>query len=228
MNLELAFSLDDTTTTTSKAKPYLEKAFDIGADVAETTGDLLGKGVDFINDAGTALFSTVTSDEFGTAQARAFASNLFTPSSELTESMLNDSDIAALKDAVASAQSNKRSYFTYDDFGTKNSETLKRGLRESFTDAKARMAHFVGSGGKIYTDDEGNTIVEDLYDFNPGPRRVKFWEGLKAGTIDTDALEDASPIELLSILAYAAQENRRESGEAADSKIRINLGKLGE
>ena len=44
----------------------------------------------------------------------------------------------------------------------------------------------------------------------------------------TDSLEDASPIELLSILAYAAQETRKQSGKEADSKIRINLGKLGD
>jgi|11BtaG_2_1085332.scaffolds.fasta_scaffold00127_23 hypothetical protein len=211
------------------------KILDFGSDLLEkgtsaamAVGESVGEGLDYIQDAGTSLYSTVTAEGFGTAQARAFTSNLLTPGSELNESMLNESDITALKEAVTSARSSNRGYFTYDDFNTKNEETLKRGFKESFTDPKARMAHFVGSGGKIYTDDEGNTIVEDLYDFNPGPRRVKFWEGLKAGTIDTDSLEDASPIELLSILAYAAQETRKQSGKEADSKIRINLGKLGD
>lgn len=209
---------------------------DLGSDVVETAGDIaesvggaVETGLDFVQSAGEGVLSfldTVTDENFGTSQARAYMKNLINPGSELTADMLNDEDRSALAEVVSNARAAGRDYLTYADYGTSNSETLEKGLKTSFTDPKARIGHLVGSGGKIYVDEEGNTIVEDTYDFNPGPKRVAFWEDLKKGAVDIDLISDANPIELLSMLAYAAQETRKSNGKAADSKIVFNLGKL--
>lgn len=209
---------------------------DLGSDVVETAGDIaesvggaVETGLDFVQSAGEGVLSfldTVTDENFGTSQARAYMKNLINPGSELTADMLNDEDRSALAEVVSNARAAGRDYLTYADYGTSNSETLEKGLKTSFTDPKARIGHLVGSGGKIYVDEEGNTIVEDLYDFNPGKKRVAFWEGLKEGSVDMDLISDANPIELLSMLAYAAQEQRKSKGRASDSKIVFNLGKL--
>jgi hypothetical protein len=208
------------------------KILDFGSDILEkgtsaamAVGESVGKGLDFVQDTGTDIYSAVTSEGFGVAQAKAFASNLFTPGAELNESMLNEADFDSLRKAVKAAKNDGRSFFRYKDFGTENEDVLEVSMKESFSNPDMRMAHFIGSGGKIYTDDEGNTIIEDSYEFNPGKMRVQFWESLKKGELNMDVLGDANPIELLSILAYAAQEVRKGSGKTFDSKIKINLGK---
>lgn len=223
-----------------EAKNFTEQA----TQTATKTGyNIIGKAVDFLEtapdpvqmlqetgqemgQAAIELYNTITDENFGTAQAKAFTRNLINPSSDFDESLLSDVDKQTLTEAVRSARKNKRSYFKYGDFGTTDAETLKGSLLDSFSDPKQRMAHFVGSGGKITQDEEGNTIVEDTYDFNPGPRRKAFWEGLTKGTLDTSAVKGASAIELLSMLGYAAQEFRRQQGKQAETKIRINLGKI--
>jgi len=198
-----------------------------GVSEAVSSGiNTMGEVVENTRETVYSALETVTSDGFGTSQARAYLRNFLNPGSEFTENMLNDEDKDALKTVVRSARSKGRNYLTYSDFGTSNAETLNRGFKESFSDPLARMAHLVGSGGKISVDDDGNTIVEDTYDFNVGPKRLAFWEGLKKGEVDMETISDANPIELLSMLAYAAQERRRETGADADSKIVFNLGKL--
>lgn len=206
-------------------KEYSSDLLEKGTSAAMTVGETVGKGLDFVQDTGSDIYSAVTSEGFGVAQAKAFASNLFTPGAELNESMLNEADFESLRNAVKVAKNDGRSYFKYKDFGTENEDVLEVSMKESFSNPNMRMAHFIGSGGKIYTDDEGNTIIEDSYEFNPGKMRVQFWESLKKGELNMDVLGDANPIELLSILAYAAQETRKGSGKTFDSKIKINLGK---
>lgn len=188
---------------------------------------------EFMGEAKEAVVSTAQSametyEDFGTSQAAAFMTNLFSPDTDMTEEMLQENDIQALKEAVKSARNANRSYFVYGDFGTTNEETLQKGFVESFIDPKARMGHFVGSGGKIYTDDQGNTIVEDTYNFNVGPKRQAVWQKLKDGTIDYQTLSKSTPLEIISILGFAVQEYRKESNQPYETQIKINLGKIEE
>ena len=205
------------------------KLFDVAGDVVDSVAGAVESGVEVASNVGetvSSIYETVTNPGFGTSQARAYLSNFLTPGADFTEDMLDEGDKSALIDVVKSARKANRDYLTYKDFGTTNTETLNRGFKESFSDPTARMAHLVGSGGEISVDAEGNTIVTDLYDFNPGPKRIAFWDKLKNGEVDMDAIGDANPIELLSMLAYAAQEQRKSKGKPADSKIVFNLGKL--
>jgi len=188
---------------------------------------------DFMSEAKETVVSTAQSavdtyEAFGTSQANAFMTNLFSPDTDMTEEMLGESDIQALKEAVQSARNANRSYFVYGDFGTTNEETLKKGFVESFVDPKARMGHFVGSGGKIYTDDQGNTIIEDTYNFNVGKKRQAVWQKFKDGSIDYQTLSKSTPLEIISILGFAAQEYRKDTNQPHETKIRINLGKIEE
>lgn len=249
--IEQATGSSITDTVASAASTVADTASDVASTVSGAVSDtakaigkynIVGKVSDFLSNVpdpleavqsgvqGTGaatqeVIESVAKGDFGTTQAQAWANNFFNPT-DFTETMLSDAEKNSLIEAVKSANKDGRGYFVYGDFGTSNKETLKTSMLESFTNPKTRMSHFVGSGGKIYKDEEGNTIVEDKYDFNVGPKRKAFMDAITKGEVDVSLMSDATPIEWMSMFAYAAQEARRKLGKRADSQIKINLGKI--
>jgi uncharacterized membrane protein YdfJ with MMPL/SSD domain len=61
----------------------------------------------------------------------------------MTEEMLGEKDIQALKEAVQLARNANRSYFVYGDFGTTNEETLQKGFIDSLTKIRILLNRFL-------------------------------------------------------------------------------------
>jgi hypothetical protein len=185
--------------------------------------DPLGALQDVAQTAGEAV------QDFGTSEFRFLFQNFFKAGSTLTESDLNNTDLDKLKDAVRKAQSEGRSSLSYPDFGTSEQEVLKGSPLTGLFDTDMRMARTIG-GVKFSTNDKGETVITNTYNFNKGPKRQTFFEAKKSGDSETalKVLLDAAqnPVELASIIAYAKQEELREAGKPYETEMVINLGVL--
>lgn len=166
---------------------------------------------------------------FGTAEARFFLGNFTNPGGTSTEKDLNSKDLEVLIEAVAKAKAEGRSSLDYKDFGTSEGEVLKGGLTAGFFDTNMRLARTLG-GLNFATNEDGDTVINNTYNFNPGAKRKKYLEAVISGN-DSDALKIltnsiSNPVELLSIIGYAKQEELREAGEPFETEMSINLGKV--
>jgi peptidoglycan hydrolase-like protein with peptidoglycan-binding domain len=161
----------------------------------------------------------------GTSEFRFFAGNLINPGSTKTENSLNKSDIKALRSAVSTSMQDNRSYTTYEDFGFDEMEVNKYSALSGIVDPDLRMARSVGVFN-FDVDDKGNVFIKDTFDFNPGPKRIAYYEALKKGN-KKDALAmlaDASPVQAASMVGYAKQESLKEENKPYQTQININLG----
>lgn len=185
--------------------------------------DPLGALQDAAQSAGEAV------QDFGTSEFRFLFQNFFKAGTTLTESDLNSTDLDKLKDAVRKAQSEGRSSLSYPDFGTSEQEVLKGSPLTGLFDTDMRMARTIG-GVQFSTNDKGETVITNTYNFNEGPKRKTFFEAKKSGDAETalKVLLDAAqnPVELASIIAYAKQEELREEGKPYETEMVINLGVL--
>jgi hypothetical protein len=185
--------------------------------------DPLGALQDAAQGAGEAI------QDFGTSEFRFLFQNFFKAGTTLTESDLNSTDLDKLKDAVRNAQNEGRSSLSYPDFGTSEQEVLKGSPLTGLFDTDMRMARTIG-GVQFSTNDKGETVITNTYNFNEGPKRKTFFEAKKSGDAETalKVLLDAAqnPVELASIIAYAKQEELREAGKPYETEMVINLGVL--
>ena len=203
--------------------PESDDVMDAAAATVETVGGALGTAQDKIVEAGQAV------QDFGTSEFRFLFQNFFKAGTTLTESDLNSTDLDKLKDAVRKAQSEGRSSLSYPDFGTSEQEVLKGNPLTGLFDTDMRMARTIG-GVQFSTNDKGETVITNTYNFNEGPKRKTFFEAKKSGDAETalKVLLDAAqnPVELASIIAYAKQEELREEGKPYETEMVINLGVL--
>lgn len=167
----------------------------------------------------------------GTSEYRFFANNIINPGGTYTEKDLNGSDKRLLKKAISNARADGRSYVDYaKDFGVDEKDVNKASPFAGIIDPTMRMARTVGVF-RFSTDDEGNTIIEDTFDFNYGPKRGAYQDAVKKGD-RTEALyllsplAGTSPVEAASMIGYVRQENLKARGEPYQTNIRINLGKF--
>ena len=167
----------------------------------------------------------------GTAEFRFFGNNIIKPGGTYTEKDLNTSDKKLLKKAIASAKADGRNYIDYEkDLGVEEMEVNKASPFAGIADPAMRMARSIGVFS-FTNDKDGNTIIEDTFDFNPGPKRIAYYEALKRGDKKEalyllSPLANTSPVEAASMIGYARQENLKAEGEAYQTIIRINLGKV--
>ena len=167
----------------------------------------------------------------GTSEYRFFANNIINPGGTYTERDLNGSDKRLLKKAISSARSDGRSYVDYEkDFGIDEKDVNKASPLAGIADPTMRMARTVGVF-RFFTDDEGNTIIEDTFDFNYGPKRGAYQEAVQKGNKKEalyllSPLSGTSPVEAASMIGYVRQENLKARGEPYQTNIRINLGKF--
>lgn len=162
----------------------------------------------------------------GTSEFRFFAGNLTNPGSTRTEKSLNKSDMKALRSAVNIAMQDGRSYTTYEDFGFDEMEVNKYSPLSGVIDPDLRMARSVGVFN-FDINDKGNVVIEDTFDFNPGPKRIAYYEAVKKGNKKEALamLADASPVQAASMVGYAKQESLKEQDKPYETQININLGK---
>jgi hypothetical protein len=217
------------------------------ADVAESAYDLLPESEDIIEVAKNIPdpldFVFKTADEagqksleiledipdFGTSEFRFFYNNLFNAGETLTEENLNATDLETLRQAVIKAKKEGRNSLDYPDFGTSETEVLKESVWSGLLNPDLRMARTVG-GLNFYTDEEGNTVIKNTYNFNKGKKRTTFYNQIKkgdtSGALNTLFESISDPVELASIIAYARQEKLKEEGKPSETELVINLGKL--
>ena len=178
-----------------------------------------------------ALGEALGSLGLGTAEFRFFGNNIIKPGGTYTEKNLNTSDKKLLKKAIASAKADGRNYIDYEkDLGVEEMEVNKASPFAGIVDPAMRMARSIGVFS-FTNDKDGNTIIEDTFDFNPGPKRIAYYEALKRGDKKEalyllSPLANTSPVEAASMIGYARQENLKAKGEAYQTIIRINLGKV--
>lgn len=203
--------------------PESDDVIDAAAATVEAVGSAVGTAQDKIVEAGQAV------QDFGTSEFRFLFQNFFNAGSTLTESDLNSTDLDKLKDAVRKAKSEGRSSLDYPDFGINEQEVLKGSPLTGLFDTDMRMARTLG-GVKFSTNEKGETVITNTYNFNAGPKRKTFYEAKKSGDAETalKVLLDAAqnPVELASIIAYAKQEELREDGKPYETEMVINLGVL--
>lgn len=167
----------------------------------------------------------------GTSEYRFFANNIINPGGTYTEKDLNGSDKRLLKKAISSARADGRNYVDYEkDFGVDEKDVNKASPFAGITDPTMRMARTVGVF-RFSTDDEGNTIIEDTFDFNYGPKRGAYQDAVRRGDRKEalyllSPLAGTSPVEAASMIGYVRQENLKARGEPYQTNIRINLGKF--
>ena len=126
------------------------------------------------------------------------------------------------------AKAEGRTSLDYGDFGTSEGEVLKSGPLAGLFNPDLRLARTLG--GLNFTEEDGNTVIRNTYNFNKGPKRVAYYEAKKKGD-HLKALEILSqavtnPVEAASIIGYARQEELKEKGEPFESEMVINLGEL--
>jgi len=191
--------------------------------VVETVGSLPRVISEGVEKAGSNLL------ESGTSEFRFFLQNYFKPGSTVSEDNLNETDIRILRDTVAKAKEEGRSFVDYEDFQSTQGTVLKGSMLTGLFNPELRMARTLG-GFQFKEDKDGNTIVTNTYNFNPGPKRKEYLEAVREGKTMEGLevlLESATdPVELASILAYAKQELRKDEGEPSETEMVINLGKI--
>ncbi len=162
----------------------------------------------------------------GTSEFRFFAGNLTNPGSTRTEKSLNKSDMKALRSAVNTAMQDGRSYTKYEDFGFDEMEVNKYGPLSGVIDPDLRMVRSIGVFN-FTVNDKGNVVIKDTFDFNPGPKRIAYYEAVKKGNKKEALamLADASPVQAASMVGYAKQESLKEQDKPYETQISINLGK---
>ena len=195
---------------------------DVASEVVETTPEV----VENLKERAGVVSESVS--DFGSSEYRFFAANLFNSGGNLTQDDLNEKDISTLAKAVKKAKAEGRTSLDYGDFGTSESEVLKSGPLAGLFNPELRLARTLG--GLNFTEEDGDTVIRNTYNFNKGPKRVAYYEAKKNGD-HLKALEILSqavtnPVEAASIIGYARQEELREKGEPFESEMVINLGKL--
>ena len=142
---------------------------------------------------------------------------------DFTEADLDIKELEALKDVVRNNLANNKKIIEYDDYKTSDTaygdvgggRTGIKKVYDKFNDPYFSMKTLVGQG-TITTNDRGETVVVDRYNFNEeNPDSIKDY-AIKAGLVAKDPFYQG-PRQVGSIYG---------SDEGEGSYVRLNLGKL--
>ena len=115
------------------------------------------------------------------ANVQAFGQYISKGKVNIEDVPFNSNDKVLIKEKVAEALAAGRNKLSYSDWGVTGKGVLVGGLlgsaQKSVTDANFRMATFFGEVG-IRKASNGDIILVDKYDFNPGPKGDKLKEAL--------------------------------------------------
>lgn len=125
-----------------------------------------------------------------------------------TEELGDDADF--LREAAIQAIQSGENKFTYETWGFEDKTILMSDLAttavKSFTDPNYRMATLIGrTGDNNVRVEDGRIIVEDVYDFNSGPRGRKLQEALALKEAGDEAGYESLAEEALADLPYFGQ-----------------------
>jgi hypothetical protein len=167
------------------------------------------------------------------ANAQAFGQYLSKGKVNIKDVPLNNNDKALIKEKVSEALANGRNKLDYPDWGVTGKGVLVGGLlgtvQNTVTDPNFRMATFLGQVA-IRKDPNGDIILVDKYDFNPGPKGDKLKEALLARETGDAATYEKLKEEALGGLSWLEATRvwaatLKISDEPAE-EFTINLGKL--
>lgn len=143
---------------------------------------------------------------------------------DFTEADLTPKELEALQNIARNNLANNKKIIEYDDYQTSNtsygdvgggSRTGISKVVDKFNDPYYSMKTLVGQG-TITTNDRGETVIVDRYNFNEdNPNSIKDY-AIKAGLVAKDPFYQA-PRQVASIYG---------SDEGEGSYVRLNLGKL--
>ena len=164
-------------------------------------------------------------ENFGTTEFRFFANNILNAGGSFTEESITDSDIKALRNAVNNAMKDGRKYTKYEDLGQKELDVNKKGPLAGILNPELRMARSFGVF-RFDTNENGDVVINDTFDYNDGPRRKEYYKALDSGDkkLARQLLLDASPVQAASMVGYAKQEDLKKEGKPFQTFITVNLG----
>jgi len=160
--------------------------------------------------------------------ARQFIYDIFGGDEDLTEQALDADELTALKDVVKRAKTRGSKIIEYKDYGTtkEGKQYMDVGgigsgavdvIKRSFENPSYALKTTIGQAN-FYEDSDGNTIIEDQYNFNDADTKRDFNTFVNdMKTIIKNPLDYAG---LRKIGTYLG------SGSGSGSKVKINLGKL--
>ena len=167
------------------------------------------------------------------ANVQAFGQYLSKGKVNIEDVPFNSNDKVLIKEKVAEALAAGKNKLDYPDWGVTGKGVLVGGLlgtaQNTVNDPNFRMATFLGQVA-IRKDPNGDIILVDKYDFNPGPKGDKLKEALLAretGDATTyeklkeEALGGLSWLEATRVWAATLKINDTPAEE-----FTINLGKL--
>ena len=168
------------------------------------------------------------------ANVQAFGQYLSKGKIDIKDVPFNKSDADLIKEKVSEALAKGKNRLDYPDWGVTGKGVLVGGLlgtaQNTVNDPNFRMATFLGQVG-IRKAPNGDIILVDKYDFNPGPKGDKLKEALLAretGDATTyeklkeEALGGLSWLEATRVWAATLKISDTPAEE-----FTINLGKLG-
>jgi hypothetical protein len=167
------------------------------------------------------------------ANVQAFGQYLSKGKVDIKDVPFNKSDVELIKEKVSEALAKGKNRLDYPDWGVTGKGVLVGGLlgtaQKSVTDPNFRMATFLGQVG-IRKAPNGDIILVDKYDFNPGPKGDKLKEALLARETGDAATYEKLKEEALGGLSWLEATRvwaatLKISDEPAE-EFTINLGKL--
>lgn len=165
------------------------------------------------------------------ANAQAFGQYISKGKIDIKDVPLNDNDKTLLREKAAEALASGKNKLDYSSWGVTGKGVLVGNLvntaSKTVSDANFRMATFLGQA-TVRKAANGDIIISDKYDFNPGPKGDKLKEALLAremGDVTTyeklkeEALGGASWFEATRIWAATLKVNDKPA-----EVFEINLG----
>lgn len=152
-------------------------------------GEIVSKGADVVTPSPETVvralkFTAPVASEVLPINAAKFAEFLSNDGQiGLTTEDLGSSDSDFLREAAIKTLQDGGDKFTYETWGFEDKSILMSDLlttaAKSFTDPNYRMATLIGrtGDGNVRVED-GRIVVEDVYDFNSGPRGKKMQQAL--------------------------------------------------
>ena len=169
------------------------------------------------------------------ANVQSFGQYLSKGKIDIKDVPFNDNDKALIKEKVAEALDAGRNKLDYPDWGVTGKGVLVGGLlgtaQKSVSDPNFRMATFLGQVG-IRKAQNGDIILVDKYDFNPGPKGDKLKEALLARETGDAATYEKLKEEALGGLSWLEATRvwaaTLKISDTPAEEFTINLGKLEE
>jgi hypothetical protein len=169
------------------------------------------------------------------ANVQSFGQYLSKGKIDIKDVPFNDNDKALIKEKVTEALAAGKNKLDYPDWGVTGKGVLVGGLlgtaQKSVSDPNFRMATFLGQVG-IRKAPNGDIILVDKYDFNPGPKGDKLKEALLARETGDAATYEKLKEEALGGLSWLEATRvwaaTLKISDTPAEEFTINLGKLKE